>query len=60
MGDLDNEFLDKMELDQYWLNKATILPILSNIALDYIWLLISSCTVERSFSMYNSLLDSDR
>jgi len=33
---------------------------LSKIALDYIWLPISSCSVERSFSMYNSLLDSDR
>ena len=57
---LDNEFLGEMDLDQYWLNKSTQLPILSNIALDYIWLPISSCTVERSFSMYNSLLDSDR
>ena len=36
------------------------LPILSNIALDYIWLPISSCSVERSFSMYNNLLNSDR
>ena len=43
---LDNEFLGEIELDQYWLNKATQLPILSNIALDYIWLLVSSCTVE--------------
>jgi len=57
---LDNEFLGEIELDQYWVNKATQLPILSNIALDYIWLPVSSCTVERSFSMYNSLLDSDR
>jgi hypothetical protein len=57
---LDNEFLGEMELGQYWVDKATQLPILSNIALDYIWLPVSSCTVERSFSMYNSLLDSDR
>ncbi|GBC16444.2 CGG triplet repeat-binding protein 1 [Rhizophagus irregularis DAOM 181602=DAOM 197198] len=57
---LDNELLGEMELDQYWVDKATQLPILSNIAMDYIWLPISSCTVERSFSMYNSLLDSDR
>ena len=56
---LDNEFLGEMDLDQYWINKSIQLPILSNIALDYIWLPISSCTVERSFSMYNSLLDSD-
>src|SRR6185437_10583325 len=59
-GGLDNEFLGEMDLDQYWLNKSTQLQILSNIALDYIWLSISSCTVERSFSMYNSLLDNDR
>ena len=57
---LDSEFLGEIELDQYWVDKATQLPILSNIALDYIWLPVSSCTVERSFSMYNSLLDSDR
>lgn len=57
---LENEFLGEIELDKYWLNKATQLPILSNIALDYIWLPISSCSVERSFSMYNSLLDNDR
>ena len=55
-----NEILGEIELDQYWSNKATQLPILSNIALDYIWLLISSCNVKRSFSMYNSLLDDDR
>jgi hypothetical protein len=36
------------------------LPLLSNIALDYIWLPISSCTVERSFSIYNTILDDDR
>ncbi|GES76683.1 hypothetical protein GLOIN_2v1761741 [Rhizophagus clarus] len=57
---LNNELIGEVKLDKYWLNKATQLPILSNLALDYIWLPISSCTVERSFSMYNSLLDSDR
>ncbi|GET01894.1 CGG triplet repeat-binding protein 1 [Rhizophagus clarus] len=57
---LNNELIGEVELDKYWLNKATQLPILSNLALDYIWLPISSCTIERSFSMYNSLLDSDR
>ena len=57
---LDNEFLDDIELDQYWKDKAIQFPIFSNIALDYIWLPISSCTVERSFSMYNSLLNSDQ
>ncbi|GBC15736.1 hypothetical protein LOTGIDRAFT_157260 [Rhizophagus irregularis DAOM 181602=DAOM 197198] len=44
-------------LDEYWLNIAESLPLLSQIALDYIWLPISSCSVERSFSKYNSILD---
>ncbi|GES77472.1 hypothetical protein LOTGIDRAFT_157260 [Rhizophagus clarus] len=57
---LNNELIGEVELDKYWLNKSTQLPILSNLALDYIWLPISSYTIERSFSMYNSLLDSDR
>jgi len=47
-------------LDNYWKILSVRLPILSNIALDYIWLPISSCVVERSFSLYNSLLDSNR
>ena len=54
------EILGEIELNQYWLNKTIQLPILSKIALEYIWLPISSCSVERSFSMYNSLLDNDR
>ncbi|RHZ82835.1 hypothetical protein Glove_103g129 [Diversispora epigaea] len=57
---LDNEIINEIELDQYWLSKETQLPILYKIAFDYIWLPVSSCSVERSFSMYNSLLDSDR
>ena len=52
--------LDENELDVYWNNMATRLPIISQIALDYIWLPVSSCAVERSFSLYNTLLDSDR
>ena len=56
-----NEIVDEnINLDLYWVGKQKILLILSNIALDYIWLLISSCSVERSFSMYNNLLNSDR
>ena len=55
-----NENLDEINLDDYWKNLSVSLPILSNIALDYIWLPISSCAVERSFSLYNSLLDSNR
>jgi hypothetical protein len=56
-----NEIVEEnINLDLYWVGKQRILPILSNIALDYIWLPISSCSVERSFSMYNNLLNSDR
>ena len=44
----------------YWNNLAIRLPFLSQIALDYIWLPVSSCAVERSFSLYNTLLDNDR
>ena len=39
---------------------SSSLPILNNIASIYIWLPISSCAVERSFSVYNNLLEDDR
>ncbi len=56
-----NEVIEEqVNLDLYWVGMQTNLPILSNIALNYIWLPISSCSVERSFSMYNNLLNSDR
>jgi len=58
---LVNEIIEEYsDLDVYCMKAQKILPILSNIALDYIWLPISSCSVERSFSMYNNLLNSDR
>lgn len=47
-------------IEGFWLGMANQLPLLSNIALDYIWLPISSCTVERSFSFYHTILDDDR
>jgi hypothetical protein len=47
-------------IENFWLDKVNDLPVLSNIALDYIWLPISSCTVERSFSFYNTILDTNR
>lgn len=55
-----NENIDEDKLDVYWNNLGTHLPILSQIALNYIWLPISSCAVERSFSLYNTLLNNDR
>ena len=41
-----NENLDETNLDDYWKNLSARLPIFSNIALDYIWLPISSCAVK--------------
>ena len=56
-----NEIIEvHIDLNSYWVGMQKILPILSSVALDYIWLPISSCSVERSFSMYNNLLNSDR
>jgi hypothetical protein len=52
--------LEEMTLDEYWLSLADRLPLLSQIALDYIWLPVSSYSVERSFSKYNSILDDNR
>lgn len=52
--------IDESNLDVYWNNLAIRLPILSQIAFNYIWLPISSCAVERSFSLYNTILDNDR
>ncbi|PKY50584.1 hypothetical protein RhiirA4_467145 [Rhizophagus irregularis] len=54
-----------MELDNpsngdYWKSLSVRLPILSSIALNYIWLPISSYAVEHNFSLYNTLLDSNR
>ncbi|CAG8612678.1 31793_t:CDS:1, partial [Racocetra persica] len=57
---LVNEIIDEINLHSYWIGMQSILPILSEIAQDYIWLPVSSCNVERSFSMYNNLLNNDR
>ncbi|GBC24006.2 CGG triplet repeat-binding protein 1 [Rhizophagus irregularis DAOM 181602=DAOM 197198] len=51
---------ENIDLNLYWVGMQKILPILSSIALDYIWLPVSSCSVECSFSMYNNLLNNDR
>lgn len=52
--------LKEAGLNEFWLDLSSQLPILSNIALNYIWLPISSCSVERSFSLYNTILDDNR
>ena len=52
--------IGEINLEEYWMNLGDKLPILSKIALDYIWLPVSSCSVERSFSIYNNILDENR
>ncbi|RHZ57261.1 hypothetical protein Glove_391g13 [Diversispora epigaea] len=51
------EFTD---LNEFWDKVSLQLPFLEKIARNYIWLPISSCAVERSFSAYNKILDDDR
>ncbi|GBC06716.1 hypothetical protein RclHR1_00700015 [Rhizophagus clarus] len=48
------------ELNEFWDKVSLQLPLLEKIARNYIWLPISSCAVERSFSAYNKILDDDR
>ena len=55
-----DDLIDEIDLNEYWINIQDQLLILSEIALEYIWLPISSCSVERSFSIYNNILDSNR
>jgi hypothetical protein len=57
--ELEN-LVEEIDLEEYWMNLGDKLPILSKIALDYIWLPVSSCSVERSFSIYNNILDDNR
>ena len=49
--------IGEIDLEEYWMNLRDKLPILSKIALEYIWLPISSHSVERSFSIYNNILN---
>ncbi len=50
----------EIDLEEYWINLKDKLSNLSKIVLEYIWLLISSYSVERSFSIYNNILDCNR
>ena len=50
-----DDLIDEIDLNEYWINIQDQLPILSEIALEYIWLPISSCSVERSSSIYNNI-----
>ncbi|CAJ0636060.1 15954_t:CDS:2, partial [Entrophospora sp. SA101] len=54
----DNEFLEEnLDLNKYWNDKKQILPLLSRIALEYIWLPVSGVDVEQSFSYYKNILN---
>jgi len=52
--------IEYSNLQIFWEKMMPTLPLLSNIAFDYIWLPISSCSVERSFSVYNNILADNR
>ena len=46
----DNEFLEEnLDLDKYWTDKQQSLPLLSRIALGYIWLPVSGVDVNKAF-----------
>ena len=57
---IDLTLVEFSNLGEFWKKMGSSFLILSNIALLYIWLLISSCAVKRSFSVYNNLLEDDR
>lgn len=57
---LDLLEVDYTNLGVFWEKMSLTFPLLTTIALDYIWLPISSCSVERSFSIYNNLLHDNR
>jgi hypothetical protein len=44
----------------FWDKVSLQLSLLEKIVRNYIWLPISSCAVERRFSVYNKILDDDR
>ena len=48
------------ELVEWWKSKKALFPLLTEIALDYIWLPVSNADVERSFSVYSTILRDDR
>ena len=57
----DLSLIEYSNLEEFWKKVShNHLPLLSQIALDYIWIPISSCGVERSFSVYNNILGEDR
>jgi hypothetical protein len=57
----DLSLIEYSNLEEFWKKVShNHLPLLSQIALDYIWIPISSCSVERSFSVYNNILSEDR
>ena len=57
---LHENFDENFDLNNYWNEKINIFPTLSPIALKYVWLLVSGVDVERSFSIYKSILTDKR
>lgn len=57
---LDLNLIEYENLNEFWQKITPQLPLLSEIAFDYIWLPISSCAVECSFSSYNNILQDNR
>lgn len=58
--DYELSTVDYNRLDIFWEKVKLIFPLLSEIAFNYIWLPISSCSVERGFSVYNNILQDNR
>jgi hypothetical protein len=57
---LHENFDENFNLNNYWNEKINIFPTLSPIALKYVWLPVSGVDVERSFSIYKSILTDKR
>jgi hypothetical protein len=49
-----------IDLDNFWLSVADRVPMLANIAKRYVNAVVSSADAERSFSLYNLILDCRR
>jgi hAT family C-terminal dimerisation region len=57
---LEENLEESLNLDNYWKAKEKIFPNLCHIAFIYIWIPISGVDVERSFSMYKTILTDRR
>ena len=51
---------EEINLIEWWKAQSSNLPTLSKIAIPFIWVPVTSCEVERSFSQYANILSHDR